>query len=233
MFKKMKSGGRKVVAGMACLAIIAGSIGCTAAEKGASTVAGLGGLLTYGAMKATGHSDRDSAAAAAGVAALGGGVTYAYQKEKEAKLREALEAREGFRVERTKEGNLLINASGKVLFDTAEHTLTPEAQEALIEIANILNVDEAKEAGFALELAIEGHADSRGSEEYNQKLSERRALAAKGYLVQQGMPPRSIIAYGKGEMEPIAPNGTAAGRAENRRVEFELYIRDLANQNVR
>jgi OmpA-OmpF porin, OOP family len=69
---------------------------------------------------------------------------------------------------------------------------------------------------------IVGHADSVGSEAYNQELSERRAEAVKAYLLGKGAK-LEIKTSGKGELSPIATNKTAAGRAENRRTEVEFH----------
>ncbi len=71
-----------------------------------------------------------------------------------------------------------------------------------------------------LNLQIEGHTDSIGSDEYNQRLSEQRADAVRDYLTEQGVPRESVAARGFGKSEPIASNDTAAGRQRNRRVEL-------------
>ena len=70
-----------------------------------------------------------------------------------------------------------------------------------------------------------GHTDSVGSEESNQRLSERRALAVGNYLAAQGVAPGRIIARGFGETRPIASNATPQGRAQNRRVEIRIRPR--------
>jgi outer membrane protein OmpA-like peptidoglycan-associated protein len=100
--------------------------------------------------------------------------------------------------------------------------------------SNIRDVDEAelkKAIDFVRKypgsrVQLEGHTDSKGTEEYNQKLSERRAEAVKQYLIEEGAVDRAMIsATGYGELRPIAPNTTQdgkdnpEGRAENRRVE--------------
>jgi OOP family OmpA-OmpF porin len=72
---------------------------------------------------------------------------------------------------------------------------------------------------------VEGHTDSRGSDKYNMKLSQRRADAVKKYLVDKGEKADKITPVGKGEAEPIADNKTDKGRFENRRVEV-LIIGD-------
>jgi outer membrane protein OmpA-like peptidoglycan-associated protein len=77
-------------------------------------------------------------------------------------------------------------------------------------------------------LKIDGHTDGRGTEVYNQALSERRCKAAAEYLLEKGLAPERIIMRGYSELVPIAPNTTPsgeddpAGRAKNRRVEFKL-----------
>ena len=81
----------------------------------------------------------------------------------------------------------------------------------------------SKLSGVNLEVVIVvGHTDNVGSTESNQKLSLRRAEAAKNYLVKKGIDPNRIYTEGKGETQPVADNRTAEGRAKNRRVEIEV-----------
>jgi len=72
----------------------------------------------------------------------------------------------------------------------------------------------------SLHVLIEGHTDSIGSDSYNQRLSERRAQAVKGYLVDQGIDGSRIKTEGFGKSKPVASNKTEAGRAQNRRAEI-------------
>ena len=108
---------------------------------------------------------------------------------------------------------LIVNVSD-VLFDTASSTLKPGAREKLARVAGILATHPD------LHIEVEGHTDSVGSEEYNQKLSERRAESVKGYLLQQKIPANELDSAGFGESKPVASNSTAAGRQQNRRVEL-------------
>jgi outer membrane protein OmpA-like peptidoglycan-associated protein len=108
---------------------------------------------------------------------------------------------------------LIVNISD-VLFDFGKYTLKPEAREKLAKASGILL------AYPGLKIQLEGHTDSVGSDDYNQKLSEDRADAVRGYLVDQGVPADTVAAIGLGKANPIASNDTAAGRQKNRRVDM-------------
>ncbi len=69
---------------------------------------------------------------------------------------------------------------------------------------------------------VYGHTDSSGDDQYNFDLSQRRALAVANYLSAQGVDSRRFAVTGFGETKPIASNATAAGKAQNRRVEIQL-----------
>jgi len=110
----------------------------------------------------------------------------------------------------------LIANMGDVLFQTGKYELKPEARERLARVSGILL------AYSSLKVAIEGHTDSTGSDEFNQRLSEQRAEAVRDYLVTQGVAASGITARGFGSMQPVASNDTAEGRQHNRRVELVL-----------
>jgi outer membrane protein OmpA-like peptidoglycan-associated protein len=110
---------------------------------------------------------------------------------------------------------LVVNMAD-VLFDTAKFDLRPTAREKLARFSGIVL------AHPGLNLAIEGHTDSTGSDELNQKLSEQRAESVRKYLTEQGLPDSSMTATGFGKTMPIADNSTAAGRQQNRRVEIVI-----------
>jgi len=108
---------------------------------------------------------------------------------------------------------LIVNMSD-VLFDTAQYTLRPGAREKLAKVSGII-------LGHpGLKIAVEGHTDSVGGDEYNMRLSENRANSVRQYLVSQGVSPASVTAQGFGKTMPVADNGNAAGRQMNRRVEL-------------
>ena len=108
---------------------------------------------------------------------------------------------------------LIVNMSD-VLFDTGSSTLKPGAREKLAKISGIVL------AHLGLNLQIEGHTDSVGSNEFNQQLSERRADTVRNFLAEQGVPGSAIVARGFGKTQPVASNDTAEGRQRNRRVEL-------------
>jgi outer membrane protein OmpA-like peptidoglycan-associated protein len=108
---------------------------------------------------------------------------------------------------------LIINMSD-VLFDFDKATLKPAAREKLAKVSGIVL------AYPGLKLAVEGHTDSIGTDEYNMTLSEKRANAVRDYLVSQDLSDSSITAQGFGKADPVAANDTNAGRALNRRVEL-------------
>jgi outer membrane protein OmpA-like peptidoglycan-associated protein len=108
---------------------------------------------------------------------------------------------------------LVVNMAD-VLFDTGKYNLAPLAREKLARLAGIVL------SHPELKLEIEGHTDSTGSEELNQRLSEQRGSEVRRYLIEQGLPEANITAKGLGETMPVADNNTRAGRQKNRRVEI-------------
>jgi len=110
----------------------------------------------------------------------------------------------------------LIANMSDVLFRSGSYELAPGARETLAKVSGILL------AYPSLHLAVEGHTDSVGGDDYNQSLSEHRAQSVRDYFVAQGVSSSSIEAHGFGKTEPIASNDTPEGRQQNRRVELIL-----------
>ncbi|HEY4356157.1 MAG TPA: OmpA family protein, partial [Acidobacteriaceae bacterium] len=106
---------------------------------------------------------------------------------------------------------LIVNMSD-VLFDTAKYTLKPDTQVRLAKVATILQLYPG------LKVQVEGYTDSVGGDEYNQKLSENRAKSVSDFLITNGVPAGNVSSAGYGKNKPVADNSTAAGRAQNRRV---------------
>jgi OmpA-OmpF porin, OOP family len=109
-----------------------------------------------------------------------------------------------------------VTFAADVLFDFDKAVIKPEGKSKLDDISN-------KVRGVNLEVVIAiGHADSVGSDAYNQRLSIRRAESVKAYMVSKGIEPNRVYTEGKGEKQPVADNKTRDGRAKNRRVEIEV-----------
>ncbi len=148
--------------------------------------------------------------------------------DKQAK--EIKETLPGAEVERVGEGIRVTMKENMVNFGFDSSDLTSSAKANLDKLAEVLknNPD--------TNINIYGHTDSKGTEAYNQSLSERRAASVRSYLISKGVASSRMITMGVGESEPIATNDTDAGRAENRRVEFAItanedMIKDAADGN--
>jgi OOP family OmpA-OmpF porin len=111
-------------------------------------------------------------------------------------------------------GENLLSLTG-VNFEFDKATLTPEAKSILEEAVTLL-----KDTDDVVEVRVEGHTDSIGTEAYNQDLSQRRAESVVNYLTSRGIDGRNLVAVGMGENSPVASNDSDAGRAANRRVDF-------------
>jgi OOP family OmpA-OmpF porin len=109
-----------------------------------------------------------------------------------------------------------VTLAADVLFDFDKSVIKPDGKNKLDDLSQ-------KVRAINLEVVIAiGHADSIGTDAYNQKLSVRRAESVKAYLVSKGVEPNRIYTEGKGEKQPVASNKTKDGRAKNRRVEIEV-----------
>jgi len=115
---------------------------------------------------------------------------------------------------REEQRGTVITLSGQVLFATGESTLLPIAVQRLVQVAQAIR-DQGMRG-----LVIEGHTDSRGSAEENQRLSLARANSVRNRLIIGGLDGARIEAVGVGASRPVADNDTADGRANNRRVEI-------------
>ena len=126
----------------------------------------------------------------------------------------------GVDVSRTADNQLKVNVPSDVSFDTGSSALKPPMLAVLDPFAASLK-DDPK----AL-VSIIGHTDSTGSDAINNPLSVARAQAVRDHLIARGVAAARIQTEGRGEREPVADNGSEAGRAKNRRV--EIFLREPA-----
>jgi OOP family OmpA-OmpF porin len=117
----------------------------------------------------------------------------------------------------TEEDKKIVTEAIKNLeFDLAKSTIRATSFASLNRVADLITSKN-------LSLKLAGHTDNQGSDAANMKLSKDRAESVKAYLVSKGVNPSRVEATGYGESQPIDKNTTAAGRQNNRRVEFTLF----------
>ncbi|GAC1377559.1 MAG: hypothetical protein NVS3B25_08320 [Hymenobacter sp.] len=112
----------------------------------------------------------------------------------------------------------LQEATKYINFEFNKAVLLPSSYPTLKDLAAVM----AEYPDYTLSIA--GHTDSKGDENYNLRLSDDRAAAARTYMLSQSVPADRIVSHGFGKTKPIADNATEKGRAINRRVEFDLYL---------
>lgn len=176
------------------------------AALGAAAGAGLGLLA--------GGDDRRNALVGAGIGLLAGGAIGNYMDQQEAELRAQLQ---GTGVTVTRNGNqITLNMPSNITFDVGQSAIKPT-------FVNTLNGVSIVVSKFNKTLVdVYGHTDSTGSDQSNLSLSNQRAQSVAGYLTQTGVDGRRFRTLGFGETRPVADNGSAVGRAANRRVEIQL-----------
>ncbi len=178
--------------------------------------AGIGALAgaVLGAAVSKGNRGEGALIGAAVGGAVGGGIGY-YMDQQEMLLRQELEGT-GVRVERVGDEIRLV-MPGNITFATDSDRIAGNFYPVLDSVAKVLlKFDKTA-------INVDGYTDSTGSFEYNQSLSERRAMSVSNYLSQVGVDRLRISSRGFGERNPIASNDSEGGRAANRRV--EIWIR--------
>ena len=180
-------------------------------QKGAATGAVAGGAL--GAL--IGNKAGNTAVGALAGAAIGGVAGGLIGKKMDKQAAEIERTVAGAEVIKTDEG-IIVKFDSGILFDFDKTDLKPTAQE------NIAKLVESMNNNPDTDILVIGHTDNKGTDKYNQGLSERRAKSVKRYATSQGLAGRRIKTDGRSFHEPIADNDTDAGRAANRRVEIVI-----------
>jgi outer membrane protein OmpA-like peptidoglycan-associated protein len=158
--------------------------------------------------------DTKSTVIGAGVGAIAGTAVGAYMDNQEKKLREDLA---GTGVDVVRDGDYIqLQMPSSITFDTGQAVIKPAFRPVLDDISSTLSQYESTIVN------IDGHTDSVGSDESNQRLSENRANSVRAYMVSRGVISQRILTRGYGESMPIADNSTDYGRQQNRRVEITL-----------
>lgn len=150
----------------------------------------------------------------AGIGALVGGAIGNYMDQEEARLRERLRDA-GVSVRRNGD-NIVLEMASDITFPVDGDQVNPQFYKTLAAVGEVLNEFEKTT------IEVSGHTDSTGKPAYNRDLSQRRANSVAYILIQNGVMGQRIYAVGYGQQHPIASNGSAAGRARNRRVEIQI-----------
>lgn len=207
------AGAAIVAAGCTTLDPYTGEQKTSQAAKGAMIGAGIGAVA--GLISGDDAVERrQHAMIGAGIGALAGGAVGNYQDRQEMALRQELE---GTGVSVTRDGdNITLNMPGNITFATNSSDLSADFYPVLNSVTKVLN-----EFNKTV-VEVAGHTDSRGSDAYNQSLSERRANSVAAYLRSQNVIQERLITLGLGESRPVADNSTPEGQQANRRVELTL-----------
>jgi outer membrane protein OmpA-like peptidoglycan-associated protein len=192
-------------------------IGCGWSNKAKGGVIGAGAGGAAGAV--IGNQYGNTALGAIIGAAVGGTAGVLIGNEMDNRAEEMRQDMQGAKIERVGEGIKITFESG-LLFDVDKSDLRSQAKTNIESLARILNKYPDTN------ILIEGDTDNTGSEEYNQRLSERRAQSVANRLMGQGVPSSRISTVGMGESNAVASNDTEYGRQQNRRVEVAIFANE-------
>ncbi|HEY3369774.1 MAG TPA: OmpA family protein [Prolixibacteraceae bacterium] len=206
---------------LASALLFSGCSSLTKTQKGAGIGAVAGGAAGAIIGRAAGNTAMGTVIGAA-VGGVSGAVIGRKMDKQAAEIKNEVP---GVKVERVGEG-IVVEFTSNILFGFDNAALTSEAKENLGKLVTILNKYPDTN------IAIYGHTDSKGSESYNQRLSEKRAKAVSNYLVSQDIASNRLTTKGFGETQPKYSNDTASGQSQNRRVEFAITANEKMKQEA-
>lgn len=203
--------------------MISGCANMSEGQQAAVLGAGIGSVVGAGAGSAmsdgSGKSTRKGAVAGAAIGALGGYIWSNRMQVQKEKMEQAT-AGTGVQVSQTPDNRLKLDVPSDISFDINRAAIKPDFQAVLDQFAQSLR------AHPVTRVEIIGHTDSTGSDAINEPLSVNRAASTRDYLADRGVQFNRIAIDGRGARAPKADNGSAQGRAMNRRV--EIYIAEPA-----
>jgi outer membrane protein OmpA-like peptidoglycan-associated protein len=205
---------RLLVAVLACAAL-AGCANMSETEKGTATGAAIGAAAGAVLGSATGGKGATGAVIGGAIGAVAGNVWSKKMEDKRVAMERATQGT-GIEVARTPDNQLKVNVPSDLSFDTGRADLKPALRPVLDQFAQGLDA--------TLHVLIVGHTDSTGSDAINEPLSLQRAQTVRDYLYSRGVPAARLEVAGRAAREPVADNGTEAGRSKNRRV--EIFLRE-------
>ncbi len=208
------------LATLAAAALLAGCADMSERQKGTATGAGIGAVAGAVLGSATGGKAGTGAVVGGALGAVAGNLWSKRMEDKRAAMEKATQGT-GIAVERTAQNELKVNVPSDFSFDVGRSAIKPEMRPVLDQFAQGLDT--------TARVRVVGHTDSTGSDAINNPLSLDRAHSVRDYLAGRGVAPTRIETEGRGSREPVADNGSEAGRAHNRRV--EIFLREPAPQS--
>ncbi len=197
--------------------LVGGCADMSERQQGTAKGAGIGAIAGAVLSSATGGNAGTGAVIGGALGAVGGNLWSKRMEDRRKSMEQATRGT-GVEVTRTADNRLKINVPNDVSFSTNSAAIRPELRSVLDPFANSLQDDPAAR------IEIIGHTDSSGGDAVNNPLSQERAQSVRDYLTGRGVAGSRIQTAGRGEREPVADNGTEAGRARNRRV--EIFLRE-------
>jgi outer membrane protein OmpA-like peptidoglycan-associated protein len=184
-------------------------------ERGTAVGAGIGAAAGAVLGSATGNQAGSSAVVGGAIGAIAGNL-WSKRMEDKRKAMEQATAGTGIDVARTNNNELRVNVPSDAGFETGSATIHGRLKPVLDQFAQGLDPK--------MRVRVVGHTDNTGSDAINNPLSLDRAEAVRDYLAGHGVSSARVDVVGRGEREPVADNASAAGRAQNRRV--EIFLRE-------
>jgi outer membrane protein OmpA-like peptidoglycan-associated protein len=196
-------------------ALVAALMGCGSGAKKGAVIGGAVGAGAGAVIGNQGNRTGTGAIVGGAVGAAAGAIIGDYMERQKKELEQV----PGADVER-EDDRLIVTFKDAILFDFDSSALRAEARTNLAQMADVLvRYPDTN-------LIVIGHTDNIGTDQYNQKLSERRAAAVKNYLVSSDVRRGRLTALGYGETAPVESNATEDGRAANRRVQIQIAAND-------
>lgn len=194
---------------LSAVLILSGCASWNKTQKGAVIGTAAGGGMGAVIGKASGNTALGAIIGAAVGGAAGAVIGHSMDKQAEEIAKTVPDAK----VERVGEG-IVVEFNSNVLFGFDKSLLTLDSKTNLDKLVKVLNTYPDTD------IELQGHTDSKGSESYNQNLSEKRSGSVSGYLSAKGINSGRLTTKGYGELVPKYDNETESGRSQNRRVEF-------------
>ena len=206
------------VGAMTASLIFTGCQNLSERQKGTAQGAAIGAIAGAAIGSATGGSAGKSAVIGGAVGAVAGNLWSKRMEEKREAMERATQGT-GIEVARTENNELKVEVPADFSFDVGRSDIRAPMRPVLDEFARGLDP--------AMVVRVVGHTDSTGTEAVNYPLSVARAESVRSYITTKGVSPLRVVTEGRSSREPVASNESAAGRAQNRRV--EIFLRESSS----